>query len=241
MTRRLEEGGNYKPQVSVIIPILNEEGIIGRCLEQFTGIPGNWEMIVVDGGSKDRSREIVKGYLVKLLASLPGRARQMNVGARQANGEILLFLHADTLLPPNAYSLIENLLRTDRKTVAGCFKIRTVPECGRPLLFRTFVRLADIRSRLTRYPYGDQAIFVRKEGFQRLNGYREMPIMEDYDLSLRLRKLGSLKTLDACVTVSARRFENRLLRSTVLMKTIPLLYRLGVSPERLVALYSEER
>ena len=227
-------------RISVIIPVLNEEQRIGQRLEELGRMAGVAEVVVVDGGSSDRTAEITRGFSgVRLVSAARGRGSQMNAGARVASGNVFLFLHADVALPPDAATWVGRML-ADPAVVAGAFRTWTVADAGRswaaPLL-----HLADLRSRYTRLPYGDQALFVRRDAFDRVGGFPDQPLMEDFELSRRLRRVGRIATAPAAVRVSGRRFLSRPIRSAVLMRLFPLLYRLGVPPRVLGRLYGDPR
>ncbi len=231
------------PWLSIIIPVLDEEGCLDAALsnlEEVLGGPG-MEVIVVDGGSRDRTREIAGNHSrVRVLSSPPGRGPQMNRGAKDSSGDVLLFLHADVLLPEGAGRLIESALGREG-VVGGYFKVKTIAAPGRSRLFKLLLKTADWRSRFARYPYGDQAVFVRRELFERLGGFRDFPIMEDLDFARRLRRAGRIVRLDASVRASGRRWEKNMLANFFKLKTLPLLFRLGVPPRRLVRFYREVR
>ena len=168
-----------------------------------------------------------------------GRGTQMNAGAVAASGDILLFLHADVTLPADAPSLIRTAL-ADPGVVAGAFRTRTIAE-GRHTWATRWLGLADLRSRYTRLPYGDQALFVRRDAFQRVGGFPAQPLFEDVEISRRLRSVGRVRTLRARVSVSGRRFLARPLYFAILMNVLPILYRLGVSPQTLQRVYGDVR
>jgi len=226
--------------LSVIVPVLDEEARIGRRLSELAATPGLDEVIVVDGGSADRTAAIVNALpAVRLLSAPRGRARQMNAGAAAAAGDVFLFLHADVSLPSDAASWIARALG-DPRVVAGAFRTWTVPD-GAPSQLGPLLHLADIRSRLTRLPYGDQAMFVRRDAFARAGGFPDQPLMEDLELSRRLRCLGRIATVPAVVRVSGRRFVARPIRFTLIARTFPTLYRLGVSPRVLARFWGDVR
>jgi rSAM/selenodomain-associated transferase 2 len=221
-----------RPGISIIVPVLDEVSRIGDQLRRLSALPGTNELIVVDGGSTDGTVEVAREHRHVRLRSAPrGRAAQMNAGAEVAQGDVLLFLHADVTLPENAVRWITETL-TDVTVVAGAFRTWTVDEdvssWVAPLL-----HLADLRSRYTRFPYGDQAIFVRAEAFRLVGGFPDQPILEDLELSRRLRQMGRVRVVPANVRVSGRRFLAQPLHSAVAANLIPLLYRLGVSPQLL--------
>lgn len=228
------------PRISVIIPVLDEERRIAVRLTELQDQRGIVETIVVDGGSTDRTLEVARGFPRTSAISAPrGRALQLNAGAAAASGDVLLFLHADVALPAGAAEWVARAL-ADHKVVAGAFRTWTVADERRSRL-APLLHLADLRSRYTRFPYGDQAVFVRREVFERAGGYPAQPLMEDLELSRRLSRLGKIRTVPACVRVSGRRFLARPVFYTVAVNVFPLLYRFGVSPARLVRLYRDVR
>jgi len=227
-------------RISVIIPVLNEEQRIGERLAELGRMTGVAEAIVVDGGSRDRTAEVTRGFPgVRLVSAARGRGSQMNAGAQVASGDVLLFLHADVGLPPDAATWVGRLL-ADPAVVAGAFRTWTVVDAGRSWV-APLLHLADLRSRFTHLPYGDQALFVRRDAFDRVGGFPDQPLMEDLELSLRLRRLGQIATAPVAVRVSGRRFLSRPIRSAVQMRLFPLLYRLGVPAHVLARLYGDPR
>ncbi|HLK99021.1 MAG TPA: TIGR04283 family arsenosugar biosynthesis glycosyltransferase [Myxococcaceae bacterium] len=226
--------------ISVIIPVLNEEQRIGQRLQELCALEPLRELLVVDGGSTDATVERARAFpRVTVLSAPRGRASQMNAGAQAATGSVLLFLHADVALPPDAPRHITTALE-DPRVVAGAFKTWTVDDVGRSRM-GLLLHLADLRSRYTRYPYGDQALFVRAEAFRAVGGFPQQPLMEDLELSQRLWKLGRIRTVDARVTVSGRRFLARPVFYFLAINGFPLLYKLGVSPHTLLRLYQHVR
>ena len=222
-------------KISIVIPVLNEERRIGERLAELRAFD---EVIVVDGGSSDGTVEIASSFSgVRVERAPRGRAAQMNHGARLAGGEVLLFLHADVSLPADALEHIQRALG-DARTVAGAFRTWHVADGGR----RTpWLHLADLRSRYSGLPYGDQALFVRREAFWTAGGFPDQPLMEDLELSQRLRRLGRIAIVPASVRVSGRRFLAHPIRDTLLVNAFPLLYRLGVSAASLARFYRDVR
>ena len=225
--------------LSVIIPTLNEEKFIGSRLENLGEVfpRKDVEVIVADGGSGDGTREAVRRYPgVKIVSSAPGRGPQLNRGAAEARGDVLLFLHADACLPAGAGELIRRASR-EKGTAGGCFQIKTIPPPGKGRLFRLLLKTADWRSRFSRFPYGDQAVFVKRTVFERMGGFRNYPIMEDLDFSKRLRRVGKIVRIKEPVQVSGRRWDKNIVVNFIKLKTFPLLFRLGVSPRFLARFY----
>jgi rSAM/selenodomain-associated transferase 2 len=188
--------------ISVVIPVLREEVRINEAIARLRAMDGTAEIIVVDGSADGETVKAVTDGSVKCLGSARGRGRQMNKGAAEARGDVLLFLHADTELPPGAFQQIPFLLDGGR-FVGGAFDLG-LGERG--ILFRMIERAASRRSRLTRIPYGDQAIFLRRDYFRRIGGYNDMPIMEDVDLMRRVKRAGGrICFVDDRVRTSTRR------------------------------------
>lgn len=228
-------------RISVVMPVLDEAARIGARLSELARF-GFHEVIVVDGGSGDETRAIARSFPgVLVVEAARGRACQMNEGARRATGDVLLFLHADVSLPADAAAHIRRALASS-DTAAGAFRTWTVVDGGGPgPWWSPLLHLADLRSRYSRLPYGDQAIFLRREVFRDVGGVPEMPIMEDLEFSRRVRRIGRIRIVPAQVTVSGRRFVERPLYYAMLMNIFPLLHRCGVPPCRLARIYKPVR
>ncbi|MFN0246664.1 MAG: TIGR04283 family arsenosugar biosynthesis glycosyltransferase [Kofleriaceae bacterium] len=230
-------------RVSVVMPVLDEAQRLGAALDHLVALPGVAEVIVVDGGSRDTTEEIARERAVVFHAAPRGRARQQNAGAAEATGDVLLFVHADTTLPVDAISHVRRSL-ADPAACAGAFRTRHVVDpvgtTGTPW-YAAAMRLADVRSRYTGLPYGDQAIFARTTAFRAVGGFPDQPLMEDLELSKRLRRYGRIATVPATVDVSARRFVASPVLMTLAVNVMPLLYRLGVSPDTLATWYRDIR
>ena len=221
--------------VSIIIPVLNEAPRLPALLAHLASFRPHAEVIVVDGGSTDGSAEAARALgWPRVLAAPQGRARQMNAGAAAACGQVFLFLHADTSLPPNALADIGAAL-ADPRVIGGRFDVRL--DSPRPI-YRAVELLMNLRSRWTGIWTGDQAIFVRRTAFERLGGYADIPLMEDVEFSHRLKRAGRTVCLRARVLASARKWEREgPLRTIALMWALRFLYMLGASPARLHRLY----
>jgi rSAM/selenodomain-associated transferase 2 len=224
--------------LSVIVPMLNEEGAIAPTLDAIAaGAAGGaikLEVIVVDGGSSDRSRERARSRCSTLLVARRGLASQMNAGATVARGDALVFVHADTLVPVGFAADIAAAM-ADPEVVGGRFDLRL--DDGAPLL-RLVGWLISARSRLSRTGTGDQAIFIRREVFERLGGYRDLDVCEDLDLARRLKRAGRVACIRSCVITSARRWRERGAIATILrMWFVRAAFLLGISPARLARLY----
>ena len=217
--------------ISIVIPARDEAENLAWLLPDLEARWPHTEIVVVDGGSRDATGDVVHRHpRVRLETAAPGRARQMNVGARVSAGDPLLFLHADTCLPPGALEAVADALR-DPAVVAGRFDVAF--DSGR-LIMRVVATMMNHRSRLTGIATGDQALFVRRRVFEELGGFPEIPLMEDIELSARLKRRGRLACLRLRVTTSARKWEREgPIRTIVLMWLLRLLHTLGVSPRRL--------
>jgi rSAM/selenodomain-associated transferase 2 len=225
-------------KLSVIVPMLNEAASIARTLEAIrVGAPAA-EIIVVDGGSSDASLNVARPRCDLAIGTSRGRARQMNAGAARSSGNVFAFVHADTTVPTTFASDIESAL-ADPAVVGGRFDVRL--DDPHPLCV-LIGALISLRSRISRTGTGDQAIFVRKEIFDALGGFPDMPICEDLDFARRMKRIGGVACLRSKVTTSARRWrQGGIMRTVIRMWTIRLLYLAGVSPARLARMYSNIR
>ncbi|MGH8568168.1 MAG: TIGR04283 family arsenosugar biosynthesis glycosyltransferase [Gammaproteobacteria bacterium] len=225
-------------RLSIIVPCLNEAAVIVEGMSALAPLRRQGaELILVDGGSSDMTSALAGPWVDRVLRAPPGRARQMNTGAGEAQGELLLFLHADTRLPRNADALITRAM--DGGRVWGRFDVKIE---GRHAMLRVVARLMNLRSRLTGIATGDQAIFVSRRVFRAIGGYPDIPIMEDIALSRRLRSLGRPACLYERVTTSGRRWETQgVWRTILLMWRLRLRYFLGADPGKLAAHYEATR
>jgi rSAM/selenodomain-associated transferase 2 len=225
--------------LSIVIPCLNEaEGIAGTLAALQPFRRRDAEVIVVDGGSRDDTMARARPGADRVLTAPRGRAVQMNAGAAHARGEILLFLHADCGLPDAADGLIIDGLRRGRKSW-GRFDVR-IP--GRPRLLRVVETLMNERSRVTGIATGDQGIFVTRSLFDAAGRFPEIALMEDVELSRRLKRYGRPLCLRQRISVSARRWEkNGVLRTILLMWQLRLAYWLGADPDKLALRYAAHR
>jgi len=217
------------------VPTLNEAANLGRLLPDLHERCREAEVILVDGGSEDATREVATRFPhVQLVTSPRGRARQMNAGARVARGDTLLFLHADTRLPDRALEAVAAAL-DDARVVGGRFDVSFDSPRA---VFRMIAYFMNLRSRWSRISTGDQAIFVRRSVFEAMGGYPDIALMEDIELCRRLKRRGRLAALRTRVTTSARKWEREgALRTMALMWALRFLYMIGVSPARLHGWY----
>jgi len=220
-------------QLSIIIPALNEASAIEASLLRLQPWRGaGCELILVDGGSTDRTVEIATPLVDRLLRAPAGRATQMNAGAAQARGAALWFLHADSVPPRDAFFALRGALAGHGW---GRFDVRL---SGAQPLLRIVERLMNARSRLTGIATGDQGIFVRREWFERVGGFPAIPLMEDIVLSRRLKRLGLPACLPVSLRTSSRRWErNGTLRTVLLMWRLRLAFALGADPALLERRY----
>ncbi len=220
--------------ISIIIPVLNEAAIIEKILWQLKNNP-QVEIIVVDGGSSDRTVDLARQMAVTVItvANL-GRSAQMNAGALIAQGEYLLFLHVDTQLPANYSELVIKTLARPQ-VIAGAFELGIDSAAKSLRLVELFVKM---RSHLCSLPYGDQAIFLSKKVFTEIGGFPNLPIMEDFELVQRLKRLGKIAIAPARAITSPRRWQKLgVWRTTLINQLVIIGYYLGISPVKLKNFY----
>lgn len=220
---------------SIIIPVLHEAKNINLLLEHLQLFQENCEIIVVEGNPKRETIDNIRNKDIKIVISEAGRGRQMNTGAASAGGKILIFLHADTQLPVNALDRIRHALQK-KQYVGGAFDLGIRSD---NLILKVIAKCASLRSRLTRIPYGDQAIFIRKDYFNNIGGYKEIPLMEDVELMQRIKKRGDkIYILSDRVFTSPRRWEKEgIVYCTLRNWIIIILYLIGISPDKLARYY----
>jgi rSAM/selenodomain-associated transferase 2 len=225
------------PNISIIIPTLNVGENLMATLES-ADRSDDVETIVVDGGSSDSTAELAKAFGARLLTTAAGRANQVNTGARVASGDVLLFLHGDTLLPEGFDRYVLELLARPG-IVAGAFLLGIE---GTAIGLRIIEKLANFRSRFFQMPYGDQAIFLRADLFRALGGFPDIPIMEDFVLMRRLKRYGRVAMAPVAVKTSSRRWlKLGILKTTLINQAVLLAYFLGSDPERLARWYKRSR
>jgi rSAM/selenodomain-associated transferase 2 len=221
-------------KISVIIPTLNEAESISACLACLQSVrEQGHEVVVVDADSDDATVSLSENKADLILSSPRGRARQLNLGASKASGVILLFLHADTLLPVNTISVLNELTGTDQ--FWGRFDVRL---SGTNVLFRVIEYFMNTRSRLSGIATGDQAIFVSRQLFEKIGGYPDIDLMEDISLSSSLKKVCRPLCLKEKVQSSSRRWEkNGIIKTVLKMWSLRFRFAIGVSPDRLAKEY----
>ncbi|MEG3862431.1 TIGR04283 family arsenosugar biosynthesis glycosyltransferase [Microcoleus sp. herbarium12] len=229
---------NDRLKISIIIPVLNEAPTIASVISTALGAQ-NVEIIVADGGSSDGTAEIAKSLGVRVVSTTPGRATQMNAGAIAATGDILLFLHADTLLPLGYDSGARRALAAKPSAVGGAFELKIdAPQYS--------LRLVEIgvncRSRFLQMPYGDQAIFLYSATFDKIGGFPDLPLLEDFELVRLLKTQGRIEIVPQPVLTSARRWQKLgVIQTTAINQIVIIAYFLGVSPDRLAFWYKRQK
>jgi rSAM/selenodomain-associated transferase 2 len=228
------------PDISIIIPALDEEASIARAIRSCREA-GPCELIVVDGGSRDRTVGIARGRADAVIAAPRGRAAQMNAGSAVARGEVLLFLHADTLLPWGSVPAVLGALQNPG-VIGGAFRVHLAASAGAGRYVRAALgvtgRMIGARACVARAFPGDQAIFARAEAFRAVGGYPEIPLMEDVELSRRIRRAGKTVLLPLRVETSGRRWEAwGPLRTVLFMWRLRIGYLLGRTPSRCAEAY----
>ncbi|MBW2540096.1 MAG: TIGR04283 family arsenosugar biosynthesis glycosyltransferase [Deltaproteobacteria bacterium] len=223
--------------LSIIIPVLNEGHIINQTLDHLyhLNFSGNFEVIVIDGSPDRNTINTIAHVDVKKDIASKGRGAQMNKGFAVAEGNILLFLHADTILSHDALDLILMAMRP-KDIIGGAFKLGIK---SNRMAFRIIEKAVNFRSRITRIPYGDQAIFIEKEFFHQVGRYKEIPLMEDVELMRRIKKAGGkIAIIPRQVQTSPRRWEKEgIIHCTLKNWTLITLYFLGISPKKLARFY----
>jgi rSAM/selenodomain-associated transferase 2 len=222
------------PVVSIIIPVLDEAPLIGLFLAHLRARAPRAELIVVDGGSRDGTRSIARPLADVLIGAPRGRASQMNAGAAIATGDVLWFLHADSILPHNAVRDIEAAL-SDPQTAGGCFRLR-LP--NRKMIYRISDSVGNLGVQIFGFALGDHGIFCRRSSFEKSGGYPDVPILEDADLYRSLGRLGRMRQLRTEIISSPRSYQKwGPYRTTSIYFCILVLYVLGVPIRFLHPLY----
>ena len=221
-------------RLTIVIPTLDEAAHLPRTVASLRRLPGRPRILVADGGSRDETLSVARSLQLEVVRGPAGRARQMNLGADRGGGDVLWFLHADGEVDPGALEAIERALR-DPQVVGGSFRLRVA---GGGAALGTIARVSNLRARYLGVPYGDQALFVRREAFEAVGGFPDVPFLEDVAIARALRRRGKLVQADAWVRIDTRHW-SRLgpVRTTVLNWSMVALYSLGVSPERLAPHY----
>ena len=224
--------------ISVVVPVYNEEKQIPALIENLGGMKPYCELLFVDGGSTDSTVHLLSPEF-KVLQSVKGRGKQLNCGARASHGELLLFLHADSRLPKGALAEVRRVLKTSS---FGCFGIRFTSK--RPAMICCSF-LSNFRAKYRRTPFGDQGMFMERSLFNKLGGFKDLPLMEDYQMSLDLQELGVRPVLaHKRILTSSRRYDGSLFKqlgTMVHMGRLRKMYRDGKDPQYIASLYADIR
>ena len=221
--------------VSVIIPILNEEKTIERLINNLNSLEGNFEVIFSDGGSSDKTFDIIKKLSnYKIVNSDKGRAKQLNTASKYSKYDILLFLHADSIIEKDVLIKIENHINNNNKT--GCLKIKFD---SNNLLMKICGLFSNLRVRMRHIAFGDQGMFIDKKLFNDIGMFDDIALMEDYKLSIKLKKKYPIRHIDSYIISSARRFEkNGIIRTIFCMQKLQHMFRKGEDIEKIAAMYN---
>lgn len=227
--------------LAVVIPTLDEERTLESCLESI-GRHDGLETIVVDGGSSDRTCERAREGGARVESGARGRGPQLNRGASSSTAPRLFFLHADCRLPIDWLPALRAAL-DDHDVSLACFRLRTVSSAlsAPSAIYRLFLRFFDLRSYGLGLPYGDQGFGVRREVFDAVGGFPDIPLMEDVAFARACRRQGRIRRLPLEIRTTARRFERRPLRTGLMFAVFPTLFRIGVGPETLARWYGTVR
>ena len=225
-------------KITIVMPVLNEERVLKETLTSLN-LSEHEELIVVDGGSADNTVSIARTFTDRVFATRRGRGHQMNVGAGKAQGDMLLFLHADCRLPTEGFGIIRNVLK-NRNIAAGAFDLCIDHPQWR---FRIIEYGANLRSRITSIPYGDQGLFLSREVFDRAGGYPDIPLMEDIGISKRLKRIGKIVFARPAIKTSPRRWlKEGPVFTTLRDWTIAFSFAfLKIPPHRLAKYYEDIR
>lgn len=221
--------------ISIIIPTLNEEENIRKLLDNLKNLKGDFEVIFSDGGSFDKTLDIIKDFgNYKIINSDRGRAKQLNNGAKESNNDILFFLHADSVIEENALIKIEDFIKNGNKV--GCLKIKFD---SKKILMNIFAVLSNLRVKYRNIAFGDQGIFIEKKFFEDIGMFEDIPLMEDYKLSIKLKSICRIKYIDSYIISSSRRFEkNGIIKTALLMQKLQYMFRKGISIDKIANIYN---
>lgn len=221
--------------ISIIIPTLNEEENIRKLLDNLKNLKGDFEVIFSDGGSLDKTLDIIKDFgNYKIINSDRGRAKQLNNGAKESNNDILFFLHADSVIEENALIKIEDFIKNGNKV--GCLKIKFD---SKKILMNIFAVLSNLRVKYRNIAFGDQGIFIEKKFFEDIGMFEDIPLMEDYKLSIKLKSICRIKYIDSYIISSSRRFEkNGIIKTALLMQKLQYMFRKGISIDKIANIYN---
>lgn len=225
--------------LSVIIPALNEEKNIVRLINYINNENVKAEIIVSDGNSNDNTAAAASAEGAKVISGKQNRGIQLNRGAQIASAPILLFLHADSQLEKGALNLLVKKMNEEKDKIGGCFHLEIASQ---DKLLKLISWTSNLRAKYLNLIFGDQGIFIRKDYFNKIGGFPEIELMEDWEFSKKMAACGKLLYLDKKIFTSARRWEkNGVLKTVIFMYKIKILYILGVEPKKLKKIYKDVR
>ncbi|ATX81806.1 transferase 2, rSAM/selenodomain-associated [Mariprofundus ferrinatatus] len=223
--------------VAAVVPVLNEAALLSVLIDRLRSLNLD-ECVIVDGGSSDSTCTMLEKSGLTWISSEAGRAKQMNAGSAMCKADIILFIHADTFLSSSCLEALREVCKRS-EVIAGRFNLRL---SGKQSIYRVIESMINLRSRISKISTGDQCIFVRRAQFEAMGGFTDIPLMEDVELSMRLKRQGEIACLREQVVTSSRRWEQfGPMNTLLLMWKLRILFWMGVAPDKLAVMYRDAR